>query len=623
VKFYRYLSFFIFFIILWSCIKNPSEVENDNIPPSVSITNLENDSTVSGIVDITCAANDNVGIQRLELIVDSIFSGIIDNKAPYILKWNTKSYNKNSYHELVVKAIDKNNNIGLSDTIRVKVDNSHIIIPTPTTISNVFYNKTQMIVSWNKIDTDNFYSYELFHASSENTIKKLLSTYYSPTDTVHILTEFNPNIENWFWVTVIDTLGYSATSDGFLFLNIHPDASVLHPILYGDDKFTIEWSKNENEDFFAYELYESYDSLMVQSSLVFRTEDKNDTIFNTQNIPYDQYLFYQINTIDFGDLMTNSEVKRASSYLRIVYRLQENGINDLYIFDINGQDKLKLTINSGNNANPVFSPNGSKILYQSEINGNIDIYSMNIVGNNKKRLTFHNGKDMNPKISNDGSKILFQSDRDGNREIYIMNFDGSNLTRLTTNDGVDEFHEFSNDDLSIIFLSERNFIRDLFLLDLNTLEEIQVTNNDLHEVQVKYSPIEDKIIYVYSFVEPSIKSDIYSFDILSQLSQNLTNAPPDELNEMHVYTYDGQNIIYVSNSDIFMMDNSGNNKINITQGLGGNEWPDITLDSSLIVFLSWKDGNPDIYTIDLNNFQWNRLTEDNYPEFDIKFQAYR
>jgi TolB protein len=64
---------------------------------------------------------------------------------------------------------------------------------------------------------------------------------------------------------------------------------------------------------------------------------------------------------------------------------------------------------------------------------------MNADGSNPVNLTNNPALDAEPAWSPDGTRIAFQTDRDGgNREIYVMNADGSspvNLTNDLANDG--------------------------------------------------------------------------------------------------------------------------------------------------------------------------------------------
>jgi hypothetical protein len=88
-------------------------------------------------------------------------------------------------------------------------------------------------------------------------------------------------------------------------------------------------------------------------------------------------------------------------------------------------------------AEPAWSPDGSKIVYQSwehnkEKPRNSEIYVMDVDGGNRTRLTNNTYYDDYPAWSPDGSKIAFVSDPDGdgNAHIYVMNADGSDQRLL-------------------------------------------------------------------------------------------------------------------------------------------------------------------------------------------------
>jgi Tol biopolymer transport system component len=76
-----------------------------------------------------------------------------------------------------------------------------------------------------------------------------------------------------------------------------------------------------------------------------------------------------------------------------------------------------------------------RIAYVDDRTGNFEIYVANADGSGEWRLTDHPANDAEPAWSPDGTRIVFASDRDAvgenNEQLYIMNADGSNLTRLT------------------------------------------------------------------------------------------------------------------------------------------------------------------------------------------------
>jgi len=66
-----------------------------------------------------------------------------------------------------------------------------------------------------------------------------------------------------------------------------------------------------------------------------------------------------------------------------------------------------------------------KIAFMSDRDGNNEIYVMNTDGSGQKNLTNYPAEDAEPAWSPDGTRIAFTSLRDGNFEIYVMNTDSS------------------------------------------------------------------------------------------------------------------------------------------------------------------------------------------------------
>ncbi len=91
----------------------------DTIAPQAAITAPANNATVSGTINVTATASDNVGITKVNLYLDGSFLAT-DTTSPYSFSWNT-SQTGNGSHNLVAKAYDAAGNIGTSSTITVTV----------------------------------------------------------------------------------------------------------------------------------------------------------------------------------------------------------------------------------------------------------------------------------------------------------------------------------------------------------------------------------------------------------------------------------------------------------------------------------------------------------------------
>ena len=114
---------------------------------------------------------------------------------------------------------------------------------------------------------------------------------------------------------------------------------------------------------------------------------------------------------------------------------------EIYLMDANGANQINLTQDLWHHdADPHWSPDGTKIAFESDRTGVVGIYVMNANGSNQVRVTGPTTYDLDPSWSPDGSKIAFCSSREvsQNYEIYVMNGDGSDQTRLTNNPAFDD-----------------------------------------------------------------------------------------------------------------------------------------------------------------------------------------
>ncbi len=91
----------------------------DGSPPTVSITSPANGATVTGSVTVSANASDNVGVDRVEFLLDGNLLGS-DASAPYAITWNTAT-SANGAHTLQGRALDLAGNVGTSSQVSVTV----------------------------------------------------------------------------------------------------------------------------------------------------------------------------------------------------------------------------------------------------------------------------------------------------------------------------------------------------------------------------------------------------------------------------------------------------------------------------------------------------------------------
>ena len=101
-----------------------NNIPNDNVPPTISISNPVGGQTVSGTINFTVNVDDNVGIAQVEFFIDGYSLGVV-TEGPYSYLWDTTS-NIGAHgdeHALSAIVIDTAGNTSFSQPILVIVAN--------------------------------------------------------------------------------------------------------------------------------------------------------------------------------------------------------------------------------------------------------------------------------------------------------------------------------------------------------------------------------------------------------------------------------------------------------------------------------------------------------------------
>lgn len=252
-------------LLFWACEEEP---ETDTTPPTVSITHPEPLSSVSEITSVTCIATDNDSVQTVELWIDSMAMGIFDSISPYELPWNTVPYPDSSEHIITVRAEDLNNNISDSEPVIVTVDNS-TSHPQAVNIISIVYTLADLTITFEQSIDSDFFSYELLRSGSEEGNKNSLGIFSSINDTVIHIMNFDPLTAAWYWIRTADIHGYTSTGSGYYILDDPPLPVTLDPVVFLDSLFVINWSRNTEDDFHSYSVFESLNPTMSDSVEVF------------------------------------------------------------------------------------------------------------------------------------------------------------------------------------------------------------------------------------------------------------------------------------------------------------------------------------------------------------------
>jgi len=119
----------------WQVAKFFGLDNSDTAAPSVSLTAPANGASVSGTVQVTATASDNVGVSKVEFFIDNVLVGT-DTASPYAYAWNSAAAT-NGTHVLVAKASDAAGNTATSASLSVFVSGG-ISDTTAPTVSITF-----------------------------------------------------------------------------------------------------------------------------------------------------------------------------------------------------------------------------------------------------------------------------------------------------------------------------------------------------------------------------------------------------------------------------------------------------------------------------------------------------
>jgi hypothetical protein len=97
----------------------------DTTPPTTSITAPANGATVSGTINVTATASDNVGVTKMEIYIDGALKTSNTSATSLTYSWNTTTAS-NGAHTITSKAYDAANNVGTSSTVNVTVSNGGV-----------------------------------------------------------------------------------------------------------------------------------------------------------------------------------------------------------------------------------------------------------------------------------------------------------------------------------------------------------------------------------------------------------------------------------------------------------------------------------------------------------------
>ncbi len=191
---------------------------------------------------------------------------------------------------------------------------------------------------------------------------------------------------------------------------------------------------------------------------------------------------------------------------------------DVFVADLKGKTKRRLTSTPGYDAEATVSPKGNKIVFTSMRSGDPELYTMNLDGSKVKKITNELGYDGGAFFSPDGKKLVFRASRPKTdeevstyrellaqnqvmpteMEIYICNADGSDKRQITKLGGANWAPFFSPDGKKIIFSSnhkQKGYHFNLYMINLDGTGLEQITFDPVFDAFPMFSFDGKKLIW--------------------------------------------------------------------------------------------------------------------------------
>lgn len=239
-----------------------------------------------------------------------------------------------------------------------------------------------------------------------------------------------------------------------------------------------------------------------------------------------------------------------------------------------------------------------------------DIFLKTVEGKTLTQLTSDPASDIQPAFAPDGRNVAFASNRSGAWEIYVISINGKSLRQVTRGGGQNMHPSWSPDGTRLAYCcqSARSGQWELWLASLAAPDSRQFVGYGLFPV---WSPTEDIIAYQ--------RARGRSDRIFGIWTIRLTNGEPslptvvasaaDQAFVSPAFSADGKRLAFSTlsaspqggSADIYTVDLNGDNLQRLTQGLGQKFSP--AWARGRIFFCCNRDGHDNVWSVQADNSQ--------------------
>jgi Tol biopolymer transport system component len=239
---------------------------------------------------------------------------------------------------------------------------------------------------------------------------------------------------------------------------------------------------------------------------------------------------------------------------------------------------------------------GTAITFVADEDGDYEIYTLDLSKRVVSRVTDNASQEWYPDWSPDGSRIAFGSNRDGDYEIFVMDAGGSNLQQLTTNEASDLDPVWSPDGTQIAFISQRDGPAKVFVMNADGTNQRALSSESTPHKDPSW--LDDDLII---FAAQAGGADPELIAVGTDGTPGRTYTDNDADDGHPVITPNGRFLAFHSDRDgnyeIYTLDLFTDRVSRITNDPATDAFPTWSPDGERLAFQSDRDGDYEIFVV--------------------------
>lgn len=314
-------------------------------------------------------------------------------------------------------------------------------------------------------------------------------------------------------------------------------------------------------------------------------------------------------------LLLSCDSNRESN--RIFFTSDRDGNLEIYSVSIDGVEETNITRNSSDEFTPILSPDGKHVAFLTKSNQSTSIHVMKTDGTGRTVLTPEPGDYDIPIWSPESDRLAYVYQQENKPQIYIVSTNGNDPLLLTSISG-NQVGGWSGGENEIVFSVGNGDNPGIYIRNPDGVNQIKLKDSENGDIQPIWSPDSTKIAFLRSNADGN--SDIYVMKRDESKIENLTNSEGSESDIS--WSPDGKQILYVLSSqdkpsEIYVIETEDSHSPKkLTSNQAVDNQPVWSPNGSRIAFVSYLDGDAEIFVMDVDGKNQTRLTNNESEDTD-------